>query len=208
MTFRTLSASVACLLTLSVAVRAENLPLDHPTAAIAKTYLEAVVKQDWPTASKMLLPASLERRRLQMIAAVKNSRTMTEEAAKLSLLGVKDIRELEKMTPQDAYIADRDAVHKRMDLSDEAIKRKQQTLKINILGVISEAEGSIVHVLVRTKQNTVVPEARGPGEVTIEELLLISMIQDKEDKAKWLVVPDMQTPITTPVGGPAPGAAK
>jgi hypothetical protein len=29
------------------------------------------------------------------------------------------------------------------------------------------------------------------------------MIQDKEDKKKWLVVPDMQTPITTPVSAPA-----
>jgi hypothetical protein len=151
----------------------------------------------------MLLPASLDRRRLQMVAAVKNSPTMTEEAAKLSLLGVKDIRDLEKMTPQEAYIADRDAVHKRMKLSEEAVKKKRDTLKISVLGVIAEAEGSIVHVLVRTKQNTLVPDPKGTGEVTIEELLLISMIQDKDDKKKWLVVPDMQTPITTPVSAPA-----
>lgn len=204
MTFRTLSASVGCALALIAAARAENLPLDHPTAAVATKYLEAVVKQDWKTASVMLLPASLERRRVQMIAAIKNSATMTEEAAKLSLLGVKDVRDLEKMTPQEAYIADRDAVHKRMKLSEEAIKKKQDTLKISILGVISEDEGRIVHVLVRTKQNTLVQDNKGPGEVSIEELLLISMAQDKEDKNKWLVVPDMQTPITNPVGAAAP----
>jgi hypothetical protein len=42
--------------------------------------------------------------------------------------------------------------------------------------------------------------------VSIEELLLISMVQDKDSKDKWLVVPDMQTPITTPVSGDAPAA--
>ena len=203
MTFRNLFTAVGCALAFTAAVRAENLPLDHPTAAVAKKYLEAVVQQDWKTASIMLLPASLERRQAQMISAIKNSSTMTEEAAKLSLLGVKDVRELEKMSSQDAYIADRNAVHKRMKLSEEAIKKKKDTLKINILGVISEDEGRIVHVLVRTKQNTVVQDAKGPGEVAIEELLLISMAQDKDDKAKWLVVPDMQTPVTTSVGGEA-----
>jgi hypothetical protein len=204
MTFRPFHAFVGCVLTLAASVRAENLSLDHPTASVAKKYLEAVVKQDWEAASTMLLPASLDRRRLQMIAAVKSSPTMTEEAAKLSLLGVKDIRDLEKMTPQEAYVADRDAVHKRMKLTPEAVKRKQETLKITILGVISEAEGSIVHVLVRTKQNTLVQDGQ-TGEVSIEELLLISMVRDKEDKDKWLVVPDMQTPITTPVNA-APAA--
>ena len=122
------------------------------------------------------------------------------------MLGVKDIRDLEKMTPQEAYIADRDAVHKRMKLTDEAVKRKQETLKITVLGVISEAGGSIVHVLVRTKQNTLVQDGQGPGEVSIEELLLISMVQDKENKDRWLVVPDMQTPITTPVNAETPAA--
>lgn len=207
MTFRTFFAFVGCALAFASAARAENLPLDHATAGVATKYLEAVVKQDWKAASLMLLPASLERRRVQMIAAIKNSATMTEEAAKLSILGVKDINDLEKMTPQDAYVADRDAVHKRMKLSAEAIKKKQDTLKINILGVISEEEGKIVHVLVRTKQNTLVQDpAKGPSEVTIEELLLISMTQDKEDKAKWLVVPDMQAPITNPAGVGSPAA--
>jgi hypothetical protein len=206
MTFRPFYAFVGCALTLAAAVRAENLPLDHPTASVAKKYLEAVVKQDWKAASTMLLPASLDRRRLQMIAAVKSSPTMTEEAAKLSLLGIKDIRDLEKMTPQEAYIADRDAVHKRMKLTDEAVKRKQETLKISVLGVISEAAGNIVHVLVRTKQNTLVQDGKGPGEVSIEELLLISMVQDRDNKDRWLVVPDMQTPITTPVNAETPAA--
>jgi hypothetical protein len=199
MTFRILSAIAGCVLAFTVAARAENLPLDHTTAGVAKKYLEAVVQQDWAAASTMLLPASLERRRLQMISAIKNSRTMTEEANKLAMLGLKDLRDLEKMTPQEAYVADREAVHKQMRLSAEAIKKKQETLKITILGVIAESGGSPVHVLVRTRQNTVVQDPRAPGEVSIEELLLISMIQDKEVKSKWLVVPDMQSPVTTPV---------
>lgn len=191
MTFRSLLTTTACTLAFALSARAENLPADHPTAAVVKKYLEAVVKQDWAAAADMLLPASLERRRTQMIAAVKNSPTMTEEAAKLSLLGVKDVKELEKMTPQQAYVADRNAVHKRMKVAPETLQKKQETLKIDILGLVSEQEGKIAHGLVRTKQDTT--------EVTIEELLLISMTQDKEDKSKWLVVPDMQQPITTPL---------
>lgn len=206
MSFRFFNAIGVCAVALACGVQAENLPLDHPTAAVATKYLEAVVEQDWKAASTMLLPASLERRKTQMVNAVKNSPTMTEEAAKLSLLGVKDIRDLDKMSPQEAYIADREAVHKRMKLSEEALKKKRETLKINVLGVISESEGNIVHVLVRTKQNTIVPDAKGSGEVSIEELLLISMVQDIEEKGKWLVVPDMQTPITTPLNAAAPAA--
>lgn len=191
MNFRALFFCAASALATVLPVHAENLPASHPTAALVKKYLEAVVKQDWKTASGMLLPSSLERRRIQMIAAVKNSATMTEEAAKLSLLGVKDIKDLEKMTPQEAYVADRDAVHKRMKVSDDAIKKKQETLQINVLGLIAEDGGKIVHALVRTKQDTT--------DVNIEELLLISLAQDKDDKDKWLIVPDMQQPITTPL---------
>lgn len=191
MTFRALLSTIACTIAFALSARAENLPANHPTASVVKKYLEAVVKQDWTTAADMLLPASLERRRVQMVAAVKNSPTMTEEAAKLSLLGVKDVKDLEKMTPQEAYVADRNAVHKRMKVAPETLQKKQDTLKIDILGLISEQEGKIAHALVRTKQDTT--------EVSIEELLLISLTQDKEDKSKWLVVPDMQQPITTPL---------
>ncbi|MFZ4766052.1 MAG: hypothetical protein ACOYMN_13965 [Roseimicrobium sp.] len=188
MNFRKLVAPVICSLAFVAVSHGESLPADHPTGALVKKYLEAVVKQDWKTAADMLAPVSLERRRAQMVAAVKNSPTMTEEAAKLSLLGVKDIKDLEKMTPQEAYVADRDAVHKRMKVSPESIKKKQETLVIDILGLISEKAGSVVHALVRTKQDT--------AEVSIEELLLISLTQEKD---KWLIVPDMQQPVTVPL---------
>jgi hypothetical protein len=109
------------------------------------------------------------------------------------MLGVKDIAELQKMTPQDAYVADRAAVHSRMKVSPDTLKKKQESLKINILGLVSEEDGKIVHALVRTKQDTM--------ELSIEELLLISLTQDRVDTKKWHVVPDMQQPITTPIAG-------
>ncbi len=195
MNFRAAFAALGLSLALSLPAPAENLPVDHPTSELVKKYLEAVVKQDWKTAAEMLLPASLERRRLQMIAAVQNSPTMTEEGVKLAMLGVKDIKELEKMTPQQAYVADREAVHKRLKVPAEVLEKKRETLKINILGLISEDGGRIVHALVRTKQDTT--------EVNIEELLLISLAQDKEDAKKWYIVPDMQQPITSQLKKPA-----
>jgi hypothetical protein len=191
MNFRHLIATTSVALALIASAPAENLALDHPTAATVKKYLEAVVKQDWTTASGLLLPDSLERRKQQMILAVKNSATMTEEASKLSMLGMKDITDLQKMSPQDAYVADRKAVHERMKITPETLKKKQETLVINILGIISEQEGKVAHAIVRTKQDTT--------EASIEELLIISMSQDKDNAKKWLVVPDMQQPITTPL---------
>lgn len=178
-------------LTGTVALPAENKPVDHPAAAIVKSYLEAVVKQDWKAAAELLLPSSLERRKEQMILAIKNSSTMTEEAAKLNMLGVKDVKDLEALSPQAAYIVDRKSVHDRMKIPDEVLKRKIETLKINILGLCPEEDGKIMHAVVRTKQETI--------DTLIEELLLISLIQDKADTKKWLVVPDMQQPLTTPL---------
>ena len=184
-----LAFTVSSMLCLSAG--AETLPATHPTAEIVKKYLEAVVKQDWETAGKMLLPTSLERRKEQMVVAIKNSETMTIEAAKLNMLGLKDVKDLEKMSAQEAYVLDRKAVHERVKLTPEMLKRKQETLKITILGLIPEDEGKIVHALVRTNQETL--------EARIDELLLISVVQDKADAKKWLVAPDMQNPITTPL---------
>ena len=180
------------------AASAENAPLDHPAVGVVKGYLEAIVKQDWKASADMLLPAALERRRNKVVAAIKNSSTMTDEAAKLAMLGLRDVRDLEKMSPQEAYILDRKAVHDRMKISAATLKRKTETLKVKILGVASEEEGKVVHVVVRTSQET--------EETLIEELLLISAIQDKMDGKKWLIVPDMQEPMTTPLKKDAPDA--
>ena len=191
MKLRSLILITACSLALNLGARAESLPETHPTAAIVKKYLDAVVKQDWKTAAEMLLPSSLERRRSQMISSIQNSETMTLEAAKLNMLGIKDVKELEKMSPQDAYVLDRKAVHDRMKITPEILKKKSETLKINILGLIGEEDGKIVHALVRTKQETL--------DSDIAELLLISVVQDKDDAKKWLVAPDMQNPMSSPL---------
>ena len=191
MNFRTFSTVALLTLSCVFSAAAETLPADHPSAAVVKKYLQAVVQQDWTGAANMLLPASLERRKQQMIGAVKSSATMTEEASKLSMLGLKDISDLDKLSAQEAYVADRKAVHERMKITEDIIKKKTDTLQINILGLVPEDNARIVHAVVRTKQDTL--------EANIEELLLISLAQDKADSKKWLIVPDMQAPITTPL---------
>lgn len=197
---RLLLLTASLLVCASSVVVAENAPLDHPAVGLVKNYLEAVVKQDWKAASEMLQPAALTRRQQKVAAAIKNSSTMTEEAAKLNMLGIKDVRELEKMSPQEAYVLDRKAVHDRMKISAATLKRKSDTLKIKILGVASEEEGKIVHVVVRTSQET--------EDTLIDELLLISAAQDRNDSKKWLIVPDMQEPMTSPLKAPeAPAVA-
>jgi hypothetical protein len=191
--------AVASLLAFSCGSRAENVPLDHPSTEVVKKYLAAVVAQDWKTAATMLLPTSLERKQKETIAIVKMAPTMTEENQMLEKLGAKEISDLEKMSAVEFYIADRMAVHQKMNISPEVRKKKEDTLKINVLSLGGEDENKVLHAVVRTSQETV--------DAKIEELFLISMVQDKEDKKKWFIVPDMMRPITTPLKKADDGAA-
>jgi hypothetical protein len=171
-----------------------QLPLDHPTAGLVKKYLGCVVSQDWKTAAGLLLSSSLERKQKETIAIIKTAPTMTEEAAMLERFGVKAIEELEKMTPQEFYITDREVWHKRINASAEVTKRKQDTLKIDVLGIVEEKDKGFIHATVRTSQETLTDR--------IEELFLISFVQDADDKSKWLIWPEMKDrPIITPLAG-------
>ncbi len=179
--------------------RAENLPADHPCVAIVRSYLTDVVNQDWKGAAGYLAEFSLTQRQRDTIAAIKMAPTMTEEAAMLAKLGVKDVRDLEKMSPQDLYVAERQAVHEKLALPEDVVKRKKESLKVDVLGVCGEEEGKIVHIVVRTSQETMTDR--------IEELFLISLIQDKKDATKWYIVPEMMRPTKIPLdaaGGDAP----
>ncbi len=180
-----LVTSLACI----SGVQASPLPLDHPCGELVKKYLTCVVNQDWKTAAALLQPASLERKQKETIAIIKTAPTMSEEQQMLERFGVTEIRELEKLTPQEFYIMDREAWHKRINAAPEVTKRKQDTLKIDVLGLVEEKDKDYVHATVRTSQETLTDK--------IEELFLISFI--KQD-GKWLISPEMKDrPIITPL---------
>ena len=172
-------------------VKAENLPMTHPTVELVKTYFTLVVDQDWKGAAKMIRPESIERKKRETVAIIKSAPTMSEEAAMLAKIGVKDIQALEKMTVADFYVADRQSFHNPARNNDEILKQKKQSLKINVLGVIGEP--GIAHLAVRTSQEVM--------DQRIDELFFISFIQDKDDDKKWLIAPDMSRPVTTPLKG-------
>lgn len=190
--------TAACLFGLAaVPGRAEQLPLDHPCASLVKKYLTAVVMQDWKTASKMLVPTSLERRQKETVQIIKSAPTMTDEETMLAGYNVKGVGELEKMTPQEFYQVDREAWHKKLKLTPEATKRKQETLKITVLGLVQEKEKGYVHATVRTSQETLTDK--------IEELFLISFVPDPTDPKNFLISPEMKDrPVITPLDGSAP----
>lgn len=174
-----------------------QLPLDHPCADLVKKYLGCVVSQDWKTAADLLLPSSLERKQKETIAIIKTAPTMTEEAAMLERFGVAEIRDLEKLTPQEFYITDRTAWHKRINAAPEVTERKQKTLKIDVLGLVEEKEKGYVHATVRTSQETLTDR--------IEELFLISFVKEGD---KWLIWPEMKDrPIITPLENPVKSAS-
>lgn len=174
-------------------VSAAPLPADHPCSALVKKYLTSVVQQDWKTAALLLLPSSLDRKQKETVSVIKTAPTMTEEAQMLERFGVKEIRDLEKLTPQEFYILDRDAWHKRINAAAEVTKRKQDTLKIDVLGLVEEKDKGYVHATVRTSQETLTDR--------IEELFLISFVKEGD---KWLIWPEMKDrPIITPLDGKA-----
>lgn len=168
-----------------------QLPLDHPCAALVKKYLTSVVTQEWKTAADMLLPSSLDRKQKETIAIIKTAPTMTEEEQMLERFGVKELRELEKLSPQEFYITDRTAWHKRINAAPEVTAKKQKTLKIDVLGLVEEKDKGYVHATVRTSQETLTDR--------IEELFLISFVKEGD---KWLIWPEMKDrPIITPLDG-------
>lgn len=175
------------------------LPADHPCGELVKKYLTAVVNQEWKTAASLLQSSSLERKQKETIAIIKTAPTMTEEQQMLERFGVKEIRELEKLTPQEFYILDREAWHKRINAAADVTKRKQDTLKINVLGLVEEKEKGFVHATVRTSQETLTDR--------IEELFLISFVKQGDT---WTISPEMKDrPLITPLDGSKPeGEAK
>ncbi len=182
------------LLLTSLTLRAEQLPLDHPCAGLVKKYLTSVVEQDWKTAADLLVTDSLQRRQAETVSIIKSAPTMSEEAAMLEGYKVKDYKELEKLSPQEFYVADRAAWHNKLKISPEANKRKAETLKITVLGLVGEPEKGYVHATVRTSQETLTDR--------IEELFLISFVTDPKNPKNYLIAPEMkERPMITPLGG-------
>lgn len=173
--------------------QAENLPPDHPAAELVKTYLTAVVHQDWEKAGSMLAVPSLEKKLQETVSIIQMAPTMTEEAAMLAKLGVKDLAELQKMSPTAFYAAERAAVHQRIGADPAVMAKKKETLKINIIGLAGEDGDRIVHAVVRTSQETL--------KEKIQELFLISLEKDAQDAKKWLIVPDMMRPLAEKLPG-------
>lgn len=190
---RRASALLALLLVTS-SLRAEPQSLDHPCTDLVKKYLTAVVQQDWKIAANMLVTDSLDRRQRETVNIIKSAPTMSDEAAMLQGYNVKDYKELEKMSPQEFYVVDRNAWHQKLKIAPETSKRKQETLKIEILGVCSEPDKKYVHVTVRTSQETLTDK--------IEELFLISFVPDPKNAKGWLISPEMKDrPVITPLAG-------
>ena len=190
-------AAVSLFLALPGASAQTSVP-DHPTVALVNTYFKHVVDEDWKAAAAMLSPASLERKKIKALELVKRAPTMTAESEMLGQLGVKELKDLEAMSATDFYAAERSGVARKDEKSEAIRKQKQESLKVNVLGVILEQKGAIAHLAVRTSQAVL--------DKQIEELIFISFQQDEADKTKWFIVPDMQMPVTTPLPG-AEGAA-
>ncbi len=171
--------------------QAGNLPPTHPTGELVAKYFKLVVDQNWKEAASMIRPSSIERKKRETVQIIKQAPTMSEESAMLAKLNVKDIKELEAMTTEQFYVADRESFHSSAN-TPEVLKQKKESLKITVLGIVGEENGTVAHLVVRTSQEVI--------DQRINELFFISFVQDESDKTKWLIAPDMQRPVTEPLG--------
>jgi hypothetical protein len=180
---------------------AATLTNDHPTVALVQKYFKHVVDEDWKAAAAMLSPDSLERKKQKALDVVRRAPTMSVEAEMLAQLGLKELKQLETMSPSEFYSAERSGVAKGGEKADAIKKQKQDSLKVVVLGVIGEQNDTVVHLAVRTSQSVL--------DKSIEELIFISFRQNPEDKANWMIVPDMQVAVTRPLADStvAPAAA-
>ena len=190
---------MALAFVVSGAAKADNLPMTHPTVDLVKKYFRYVIEQNWHEAAKMIRPSSIERKKRETIAIVKSAPTMSEEAAMLGRLGVKDLKELEKMSVEDFYVADRQSFQRPQSSNEEVQKQKRESLKVNVLGVVGEQDNKIIHLVVRTSQEVI--------DQRIDEIFFISFTQDDTDPTKWVIAPDIQRPVTEPLKTPAKPAA-
>lgn len=199
-TARWMSCALAALALVSGSAKADNLPMTHPTVDLVKKYFRYVIEQNWREAAKMIRPSSIERKKKETLAIIKSAPTMSEEAAMLGRLGVKDLKELEKMSVEDFYIADRQSFQRPQSATNEDVqKQKRESLKVNVLGVVGEQDNKIIHLVVRTSQEVI--------DQRIDEIFFISFTQDEVDGSKWVIAPDIQRPVTEPLKTPAKPAA-
>jgi hypothetical protein len=179
-------------LSFSLMQPAQAATSEHPCAGLVKKYLTCVVNQNWESAAVLLQPSALARKQKEAVSVMKSATTMSAEQEMLNSFGVKEIRDLEALTPQAFYVLDRISWHKRVNTPAEVSKRKQETLKVDVLGVAEEKDRGYAHVTVRTTQETLTDR--------VEELFLISFIKEKD---KWLISPDLKDrPIITPLKEP------
>jgi hypothetical protein len=187
---------VICAFTAHVlsALHAENLPSSHPSSEVVKNYLAFVTEQNWKEAAKYVRPSAIAQKHAEVINALKNISTMSEETAILEKFGVKSIDELKKMPLTDFYAADRMLMHNRGKVqSPEIIKKKRDSLKITVYGIVGEPDGKTVHLVVRTYQEV--------DDYSLNELIFISAVNEE---GKWLVAPDITRPSVKPLKAAAP----
>ena len=158
--------------------------ISHPVAVTANAYLRKVAEKDWPAAAEFIKPRALARQHHEYAMLARRAPTIDEEVRILERLGIERLRDLEKMTPTQFYIANREALERANRLTPAVIAKMKETFRADILGVVEEEPDRLTHVLVRTTHETL--------DTVITERILLSFEKDPAS-GKWLVAPEYQT---------------
>jgi hypothetical protein len=160
----------------------------HPAAKLIDSYLRALVANDWATAAKLTDAETLNERLDSFKKTLEGAPTMSDEAALLKRVGVADLAEAQKLTPEKFFVLERTAVHDSLKIDPEIIKKKTESLKYSILTLV-EDEG-LVYALVKAHQET--------GTESIDEILYMTIRKDADGNYKF--APSLQRPKVTKTG--------
>jgi hypothetical protein len=194
----------APLLPISIHAQENSAELEaNPCVKIVRSYLEAMLTQDWDKIATLMDTASMESFRDDYIRTVKRPGriSLDEEKELLSVFGVKDLDEIKKVPGAKFYATFHNLLKKNNGVDAGEMKRRKDSMKLTVLSVGPEGD-SLAHVLMRVSFED--------SKRVVKNLELISLVKAG---GKWLVTLNEQSPkiVAQPrsaqKGDPAPESA-
>lgn len=159
----------------------------HPATKVAEDYLRAIQTHEWAAAAAMVETKSLENLKRFQKEYLRRAPTLPEEEALLEILGLKQISDIDALTPKEVYIRRGEAKTKQLKEPKKHIAEMKSTVVVKTLGV-AEDGADAVHVMIRKEFMA--------AERAFSELAFVSLV--KEGKS-WKISLDAQEPKVVPI---------
>ncbi|MFT4638169.1 MAG: hypothetical protein ACI8T1_001487 [Verrucomicrobiales bacterium] len=154
---------------------------------IAEKYVRAIHLHQWEIAAGMVATESLERLKWFQRAHLYQAPTIQAEQELLQLLRIKDVSDIDQLSPREVFIRRGQAQTSRLPNPNDYLKEIGKNVVLESLGAVPE-DGT-VHLIIRK-------EFVAKGKV-YSELAFISVIKENGD---WKISLDAQEPVIKEIG--------